>query len=47
MDNHKSINWDASIKILEYVKVSSRIGLLFKNNEHLKMEAYPNVNHVG
>lgn len=38
---------DAAMRILEYIKKSLDKELLFKKNDHLRLEAYSNVNYVG
>ena len=37
--NHKEVHWKAALRILIYIKRSSGKGLLYKKNEHLRVDA--------
>ena len=36
----REVHWKVALKILTYIKESSEKGLLYKKNEHLRIEAF-------
>ncbi|KAL0317156.1 UNVERIFIED_CONTAM: hypothetical protein Sangu_2129900 [Sesamum angustifolium] len=47
MDKPQSVQWDAALRILKYIKTSPGKGLLFKQCGHVKIEAYSHADYVG
>lgn len=47
LDEPKKAHWDAAIRILRYIKKSPGKGLLFKKNDHLKIEGYSDADYAG
>ncbi|KAL0452932.1 UNVERIFIED_CONTAM: Retrovirus-related Pol polyprotein from transposon RE2 [Sesamum latifolium] len=47
MDKPRSVHWEATLRILKYIKASPGKGLLFKRHGHVKIEAYSDADYAG
>ena len=47
MHKPREVHWKAALRILTYIKKSPEKGLLFKRNEHLRVEPFSDSNYAG